>query len=77
MCSVGGFEEHKMTKRQPGFDFELCSLIVLDRGLIYGFIYSECWFITGDDYKSVHIISFLTSSFAFRAQLTLFRALTS
>lgn len=32
MSGVGGFEEHKMTKRQPGFDFEPCSLIVLDPG---------------------------------------------
>lgn len=46
-------------------------------GLIYGFIYSECCFITDDDYKSVHIISSLTSSFAFTAQLTVFQALTS
>lgn len=32
----GGFEEHEMTKRQPRFDFELCSLTVLDQGWFMG-----------------------------------------
>lgn len=77
MSGIGGLEQNKMTKKRAGFDFEQHSLIVLDQRLIYGFIYSKCCFITDDDYKSVNIISSLTSSFAFRAQLTLFHALTS
>lgn len=76
MSGIGGLEDNKMTKKQARFNFEQCSLIVLDQRLIYGFIYSKCCFISDDDYKSVNIISFLTSSFAFRAQLTLFNALT-
>lgn len=65
----GGFEEHNR--------FGAAFIQVLDQSQFKGFIYSKCWFITDDDYRGVHIIFSLPSSFAFRAQLTLFLALTS
>lgn len=74
---VCGFEEQKMTDTKRRFHFELCSLTGLDQRKIYGFIYSECCFITDEDCKGVHRNSSLTSSTAFRTQLTLFQALTS